>query len=111
MLFTEALKDSKVFSRLYKKGRFVANDSIVAYFMPNRLPVTRLGITAGKKLGNAVTRNRAKRILREAYRQSEMKLPIGYDIVLVAREGIKEKKTQELYGFFHRLAKEMNKAK
>lgn len=111
MLFTVALKDSKAFSRLYKKGRFAASDSIVAYFMPNKLPVTRLGITAGKKLGNAVTRNRAKRIIREAYRLSEMKLPIGYDVVLVAREGIKEKKTQELSGFFIRLSKEMNKAK
>ncbi|MBQ8623268.1 MAG: ribonuclease P protein component [Oscillospiraceae bacterium] len=111
MLYTVSLKDSKVFSRLYKKGRFVADSSVVAYYMQNKLPVNRLGITAGKKLGNAVTRNRAKRILREAYRLNEMNYPIGYDIVLVAREGIKYKKTNELFGYFNRLAKEMNKAK
>ena len=111
MLYTESLKDSKVFSRLYKKGKFVACESAVAYYMLNRLPVNRLGITAGKKLGNAVTRNRAKRILREAYRLSELKVPIGYDIVIVARDGIKDKKTNELFGYFSRLAKEMDKAK
>lgn len=111
MLFTENLKDSKVFLKLYRKGRFAACDSVVAYFLPNKLPVNRLGITAGKKLGNAVTRNRAKRILREGYRQKEMLFPIGYDIVIVAREGIKDKKTTELSGYFNRLAKEMNKAK
>ncbi len=111
MLYTETLKDAKVFARLYKKGRFFACESVVAYYVQNRLPVNRLGITAGKKLGNAVTRNRAKRILREAYRLSELKMPIGYDIVLVAREGIKNKKTNELFGYINRLAKEMNKAK
>lgn len=111
MLFTEILKDAKVFSKLYRKGKFVACESVVAYFLPNKLPVNRLGITAGKKLGNAVIRNRAKRILREGYRQKEMFFPIGYDIVIVAREGIKDKKTQELIGYFNRLAKEMNRVK
>ncbi len=111
MLFTEILKDAKVFSKLYRKGKFVACESVVAYFLPNKLPVNRLGITAGKKLGNAVIRNRAKRILREGYRQKEMLFPIGYDIVIVAREGIKDKKTQELIGYFNRLAKEMNRVK
>lgn len=109
MLFTTVLKDSKVFLKLYKKGKFIACDYLVAYFLPNRMPVNRFGITAGKKIGNAVERNRAKRIIREAYRQSELKLPIGYDIVVVAREAISGKKSTELLGFFNRLSKEIAK--
>lgn len=60
MLYTEILKDKKIFLRLYKKGRFCTCREVAAYYLPNRLNMNRFGITAGKKLGNAVTRNRAK---------------------------------------------------
>lgn len=47
----------------------------------------RVGVTAGRGLGGAVVRNRAKRRLREAYRRIETRLCVGGDIVLVARSG------------------------
>lgn len=111
LLYTQVLKNPKVFTKLYRKGRFCACKAVVAYFMPNRLPFTRFAVSASKKIGNAVERNRAKRILRELYRQNEMKMPIGYDIVFVAREDIKDKKTPELEYFIPRLTKEMSKEK
>ena len=110
MLFTTVLKDNKAYLRCYRKGRYTASSIIVAYFYPNKTPYNRIGITAGKKIGNAVTRNRIKRIVRAAYRLNESSFPIGYDIIFVGRNDIGEKKTQDIEKFIKtRLIKEMNK--
>lgn len=110
MLFTEILKDNNLFVRCYRKGRYVSDSIIVAYFIQNGLPYNRIGITAGKKLGNAVERNRIKRIIRAAYRLNEQKFPIGFDIVFVGRNNIKDKKSKEIEGFIEkRLIKKMNR--
>jgi ribonuclease P protein component len=47
----------------------------------------RLGITITKKIGNAVTRNRLKRVIREFYRHYKHRLPQGFDVVIIARSG------------------------
>ncbi len=96
MIYTEILKDKRVFARLYKKGRFVASREVTVYFLPNRLGRNRFGITVGKKLGGAVVRNRAKRIIRSAYRQCEGDLPVGYDYVFVARGAVIGKKSTDI---------------
>ena len=57
----------------------------VVYYRQNGLPQTRIGITAGKKLGCAVERNRIRRQIREIIRLSPKDLSLGYDIVIVAR--------------------------
>ena len=99
MLYTETLNENKDFLTLYKKGRFTASKYTVIYVRPNGRAFNRLGITAGKKIGNAVCRNRAKRLIRQAYRESEIDLPVGVDIVIVARKPICEIKSQELCGY------------
>ena len=81
----EILNDNKIFLRLYKKGKCIVSREMVIYIRKNRLPYNRLGITAGKKIGNAVKRNRAKRVIRQAYRENEIAMPVGIDIVIVAR--------------------------
>jgi len=48
----------------------------------------RLGVTATKKIGNAVRRNRARRLVREAFRRLRVQLPVGFDYVVVARQSI-----------------------
>ncbi len=88
MLYTEVIKSMKLFTKLYKKGKYVTSPDIVMYYIPNKLPYNRVGITAGKKIGNAVCRNRAKRIIRAAYRNQEKLFPIGFDIIFVARQHI-----------------------
>lgn len=104
------LKDNGGFMRCYKKGRRVGCSWLCVYYFPNKMPFSRLGITAGKKLGGAVVRNRVKRIIRAAYRQSEQLLPIGYDIVFVGSNGIEEKKSSDVLHFIQtRLAAEMDK--
>lgn len=110
MLYTEILKDNRVFQGLYKKGRYTASKFSVIYIRPNGRPFNRFGITAGKKIGNAVCRNRAKRLIRLAYRENEVNMPVGMDIVIVARSRLCEVKSQEYCAYMSRYGvSEINK--
>ncbi len=84
MKFSCALKLNHIFRRLYATTGF-ANGYLVLYARPNRTATNRVGITAGKKLGHAVVRNRVRRRLREIYRLNEELFAPGWDIVVVAR--------------------------
>ena len=90
MVFTLRMNENKDFLRLYERGAFCHLGSALLYAMPNGLPYNRLGITAGKKVGCAVKRSRAKRIIRAAYTACELSMPIGLDIVFVARHTLPE---------------------
>lgn len=112
MLFTISLTQNKDFLRLYRKGKSVGNKACVVYFMANKLPFNRLGITTSKKVGNAVARNRARRIIRTAYQQNEIDFPIGYDIVIVAKDYATEVKSDYISAFFNKkVISEINKFK
>ncbi len=84
MKFSSALKLNHIFRRLYATTG-VANGYLVLYARKNRTATNRVGITAGKKLGHAVVRNRVRRRLREIYRLNEDRFSPGWDIVVVAR--------------------------
>lgn len=73
------------FRRLYKKGKSYVTPTMVVYAIKNNQGENRLGITAGKKVGGAVERNRAKRRIRELFRVSQGNLQKGYDFCIVAR--------------------------
>jgi ribonuclease P protein component len=85
MRFSASLKENHLFRRLYGKGASEANRYLVLYCRRNGTAGNRVGITASKKLGHAVTRNRIRRRLREIYRLNEAQFLPGYDIVVVAR--------------------------
>lgn len=102
MLYTVILKNNKDFLNLYKKGRYIPSKYSVIYVKPNGKSCNRFGITAGKKIGNAVARNRAKRLIRLAYQQNEINLPVGIDIVVVARSGILGIKSGEYCEYFEK---------
>ena len=80
------INKNRDYNRVYSKGRSKACFELVTYVLKNRMKVTRMGITTSKKIGNAVNRNRARRIIREAYRQVKDNVKIGYDIIFVARK-------------------------
>ena len=84
MKYSCSLKLNHIFRRLYSTAG-QANGFLVLYARPNRTGINRVGITAGKKLGKAVVRNRVRRRLREVYRLNEEKFKPGWDIVVVAR--------------------------
>lgn len=73
------------FRRAYSKGKSFVGSLAVSYVRSNRLGVTRIGITTSKKIGNAVSRNRSRRVIREAYRGLSERVKSGYDLVFVAR--------------------------
>ncbi|MEG1943052.1 MAG: ribonuclease P protein component [Angelakisella sp.] len=80
-----SLNQNRDFVRLYKRGKSQVNPLLVTYLSKNRQGETRVGITATKKVGGAVERNRAKRVIRAAMRTLPEGLPVGYDIIFVAR--------------------------
>ena len=82
---TIALKQNHEFRRLYSKGKSAVSPYFAIYCRKTGRPVSRLGITTGVKLGNAVKRNRARRRIRELYRTHESRFLPGYDLVVVAR--------------------------
>lgn len=73
------------FRRAYSKGKSYVTPVVVIYVRKNRMRLGRVGITTSKKIGNAVERNRARRVIREAYRQLAPQVRSGFDLVFVAR--------------------------
>lgn len=111
MLFTDTVKEPAVFSRCFKKGRKISGPGLTAFCFFTGRPYNAVGISVGKKVGCAVKRNRAKRIIRAAYQKNELLLPIGYDIVFSARQDINGLKSTSLDGFFSKLAGELKNVK
>lgn len=87
------LKLNGDFRRLYNRGRAVTNPALVMYYSKNRAGICRIGITTGKKIGNAVERNRSRRIIREAFRSVVKDVDGDFDIVFVARSKTKYQKS------------------
>lgn len=84
------LKKSAEFQRVRALKQSWAHPLLVLYVAPNDLGVTRIGISVSKRIGKAVVRNRAKRLIREAARQYLPVLPPGRDLVFIARSGMAE---------------------
>lgn len=80
-----SLKLNKEFKRLYYRGRFKGHTLLVTYVAKNGRKENRVGITTGKKVGKAVDRSRARRVIRAAWREVSPSFPAGYDFVFVAR--------------------------
>lgn len=79
------LKENRDFRRIYNRGKSYVSPALVTYVMKNRLQVVRIGITASKKTGKAVQRNRSRRIITAALREIYPQIKDGYDFIFVAR--------------------------
>jgi len=65
-------------------GRRYYTKNFLVILRQNRRDITRLGITVSKRVGNAVKRNRTKRLIREFFRLNKQQIPKGYDISIIA---------------------------
>jgi len=81
------IKKKKDFERVFESRRRRKGSLASYYSCPNGLERSRLGLSIGRKYGNAVARNRAKRIIREAFRLQSLTLPKGLDIVVIPYTG------------------------
>lgn len=81
----ESIKLNKEFRYLYARGKSYVSPTVVVYLKKNNLSQNRLGITSGKKIGKAVKRNRARRLIRVAFRELSPFFNATYDMVIVAR--------------------------
>lgn len=88
----DRIKDRAEYLACYEQGRKYHSRYFLLFFLdaPARDPIaqTRLGIAAGRKIGNAVRRNRIKRLVRETFRLHRHLFPPHGDIVVVAKRGI-----------------------
>ena len=86
---------NREFQNVYNQGRSIASKYTVLYWTPVADRPGKVGFAAGKKLGNAVLRNRLKRLLREAWRLSELPVPEKFDFILVARRPLMDRGLKE----------------
>ena len=102
---TVTLNRNGDFLRLYHRGKSYTNPALVVYVQKNRAGICRIGITVSKKLGNAVCRNRCKRVIRAAYAALEPSVRGNYDFVFVARSKTKDLKSTEIQCIMQKLQK------
>jgi ribonuclease P protein component len=99
------------FERVYGSQAYVSDGVLVLNGSQNALNVTRLGLSVSRKVGNAVVRNRWKRLIREAFRHGHAEMPTGLDLVVRPKRGALPVLTaiqQSLPALVKRLAKRLS---
>ncbi|MCH4238669.1 MAG: ribonuclease P protein component [Oscillospiraceae bacterium] len=79
------IKENRDFRRIYSRGKNMVSPVIVCYVLHNRCGTVRVGITTSKRIGNAVKRNRSRRVIRAAFRELLPRIKPGNDFIFVAR--------------------------
>lgn len=90
------IKENRDFRRIYSKGKSFVSPVLVTYVLKNRTKNVRYGITTSKKTGNAVQRNRSRRIIRAAFAEVSRQIPPGYDFIFVSRGLTTAKKSTDI---------------
>lgn len=85
------LTSNQQFKSVLDRGRRAGDGSLTLYAVSNRCGHPRVGISVGKSSGNAVVRNRLKRLLRETFRRSQDRIPQGFDYVLMIAPALSRK--------------------
>jgi len=81
--------------RVRRSGKSFAHPLLVLIIKAGNDPISRFTVTAGKGIGNAVQRNRAKRLLRAALQEVISDIQPGYQGILIARKGLLDVNSQE----------------
>ena len=84
---SERVKRSEEIQNLFKNGKRITIHGAKLFILPNSLEKNRIAFTLPRNYGNAVMRNRCKRLSREAYRQIKAQLKTGYDMIFLVYPG------------------------
>ncbi|WP_110942907.1 ribonuclease P protein component [Inediibacterium massiliense] len=90
------LRKNADFKKIYAKGNSMANRQLVLFYMKNNQVYNRIGFIASKKVGKSVDRNRARRLIKEAFRIYNQQIEKGYDLIFIARVNINDATYQEV---------------
>lgn len=100
------LQKNEQFQEVFEKGASAANRQFVVYWARQEEQAAfRAGISVSKKIGKAITRNRVKRLIREAVASMESEIPAGIDLVIIARPGLEEMEYEALRGSLRHVLK------
>ena len=98
------LGGNEEFKTVIAQRRRCSDMALVLYGAPNGREYSRLGVSAGKAAGNAVVRNRFKRLVREVFRQNRERIPAGFDYVAIGSKAAKGLTFENVKESFLRLA-------
>ena len=96
MLKPNVLRKKKDFTTIYNKGKSIGERYVVLFVRKNSLDYNRTAFLASKKVGKSVLRNRARRLMKESYRELERNLDRGYDLIWIARNTINDLKCADV---------------
>lgn len=105
---TDKLLKRREFLELQNKGKKITNRHFVALVAPGKTERTRLGITVTKKVGNAVIRNRIKRLSREYFRKNKEIFMGSLDISIIAKRSVPESTTDQIFASLQDLFKRIS---
>jgi ribonuclease P protein component len=99
---TDRILKRDVFRRVYEQGRKMQFRYFTAFVLEKQAAPARIGITATRKFGNSVERNRARRLVREAFRKNKWLVPNRVDIVINVKRSLMGAAYRELESEFIR---------
>lgn len=104
----ETVKNKREFDNIIKTGNFIKNDVFIVYFLNHKEEFPKFGIAVGKKIGNAVTRNKYKRIIRNIIDKNKLLFKKEFDYIIIIKRKCLNMSFIELNDSLSFLIKEKN---
>ena len=102
----EIVKESNEFETIINSGKSIKNNIFVIYYLNHDVTFPKFGLAVGKKIGNAVTRNKYKRILRNIIDENKFLFKNEYDYIIILKRNCLELSYEQLKDNFSKLIKE-----